>query len=101
MAGWRDKVEGLHTAMEALERVMGETDDPTARRKIGYEIEEIRDQIRHTGPYIPDSPGFRRPAWMDDEEYAEFRMTPEYAAEVRYEPDYDPYDDPFYDQLGG
>ena len=32
--------------------------------------------------FVPDSPGFVRPSWMDDEQYAEFRMTPEYAMEV-------------------
>ena len=49
--------------------------------------------------YIADSPGFSRPSWMDDEQYQEFRMTPEYAAEVSYVPDEDPYTG-FEDEFG-
>lgn len=40
--------------------------------------------------YIPDSPGVSRPRWMNDEEWSEYRMTPEYAHEVSYVPD-EPY----------
>jgi hypothetical protein len=91
----------LHTAMDALERVMGETDDYATRRKLGEEIDSIKEQIRYTGPYIPDSPGVSRPGWMDDEDWAEYQMSPEYAYEVSYVPDHDPYDDMFFDHFGG
>lgn len=39
----------------------------------------------------PDSPGLSRPEWMDDEEWAEYRMTEEARRELTYEPDYEPY----------
>ncbi len=39
-----------------------------------------------------------RPRWMNDEEWAEYKMTEEYRQEVTYVPDYDPYD--YYDDYG-
>jgi hypothetical protein len=37
--------------------------------------------------------GVTRPDWMDDMEWGEYQMTPEYAYELTHEPDYDIYPD--------
>lgn len=91
--GWRENVKALHGTLDRLQEIQGEIGpESEAWRPIGIQIEQVRDEIRSTGPYIPDSPGATVPAWMDPEEAAEYRaMSPEYANDLTYVPD-EPYE---------